>query len=211
MRRLGEVTLNLTAAILIVAAYLIGSIPFGVLVGRMRGFDPRAVGSGNIGMSNVARAGGVSAAAMTFVGDMLKGAIPVAFARAMAFDVPIVALTAFAAFVGSISSVFLKFRGGKGVSAALGIWVVLSPLAILFALAAFGIAVALTRIMSVASMSAAIVLLPAVALLGLPRPYVMLAIAMTALVLLRFRENIIRLRRGEEPRFKPKRRAEPAP
>src|SRR5579864_1351743 len=109
----------MTIALLIVASYLIGSIPFGIIVGRMRGFDPRAVGSGNIGMTNVVRAGGVNAAAITFVGDILKGAIPVAIARMMESPPAILAWVALAAFLGSIYSVFLRFNGGKGVSASL--------------------------------------------------------------------------------------------
>jgi len=192
----------LIIAPLVIAAYLVGSIPFGVIVGRVRGFDPRAVGSGNIGMSNVARAGGTTAAALTFLGDVLKGAVPVVAAIWLGFGANAVLLAALAAFLGSISSVFLGFRGGKGVSAALGVWIVLAPLAVPFALAAFGIAVATTRIMSVASMSAAIVMLAAVAILGFPRPYVLLAIVITALVVFRHKENIARLLRGEEPVFR---------
>ncbi|HVN64701.1 MAG TPA: glycerol-3-phosphate 1-O-acyltransferase PlsY [Candidatus Binataceae bacterium] len=185
----------------IIAAYLVGSIPTGVIVGRLQGFDPRAVGSGNIGMTNVARAGGGRAAAITFVGDILKGAIPPAVAAGGGFSPAVVAVVAIAAFIGSICSVFLGFKGGKGVSAALGIWVVISPLTLLFALAAFGIVLAVSRIMSLASIAAAITLVPAAAAMGLPRPYVLLAIAMTALVLFRHVENIGRLRRGEEPRI----------
>jgi glycerol-3-phosphate acyltransferase PlsY len=191
----------MAVAILIAASYLIGSIPFGVIVGRLRGFDPRAVGSGNIGMTNVARAGGSSAAAITFVGDILKGAIPVVIARMMGFPPAILAWAALAAFLGSIFSVFLQFTGGKGVSASLGVWAVLAPLALLFALAAFGITLATSRIMSLASIVAAIVLVPAVAALSMPRPYVLLAIAMSALVLARHRENIRRLIAGEEKRL----------
>ncbi len=191
----------MTVALLIVAAYLIGSIPFGIIVGRMRGFDPRAVGSGNIGMTNVARAGGLSAAAITFVGDILKGAIPVAVARMLGFPPLILACVGLAAFLGSIFSVFLGFSGGKGISAALGVWVVLAPLALLFALAAFGITLATTRIISLGSIVAAIVLVPAVAALSMPRHYVLLAIIMSALVLVRHRENIRRLIAGEEKRF----------
>src|ERR1039458_5160314 len=110
-------------ALLIVGAYLVGSIPTGVIVGRMRGllgFDPRGVGSGNIGTSNVARAGGASAAAITFAGDVLKGAIPVMVAQAAGFPIAIIAWTGLAAFIGSICSVFLGFRGGKGVGAPPG-------------------------------------------------------------------------------------------
>jgi len=167
----------------------------------LRGFDPRAVGSGNIGMTNVARAGGSSAAAITFVGDILKGAIPVAVARMMGFPPAILAWVALAAFLGSIFSVFLGFSGGKGVSASLGVWAVLAPLALLFALAAFGITFATTRIMSLGSIVAAIVLVPAVAALSMPRPYVLLAIVMSALVLIRHQENIRRLIAGKEKRF----------
>ncbi len=191
----------MTVALLIVAAYLVGSIPFGIIIGKIRGFDPRAVGSGNIGMTNVARAGGSSAAAITFVGDILKGAIPVGVARMMGFPPTILAWVGLGAFLGSIFSVFLGFGGGKGVSASLGVWVVLAPLALLFALAAFGITFATTRIMSLASIIAAIVLVPAVAALSMPRAYVLLAIVMSALVLVRHRENIWRLIAGEEKRF----------
>jgi acyl phosphate:glycerol-3-phosphate acyltransferase len=196
----------ITEILLILGAYLVGSIPTGVIVGRIRGFDPRAVGSGNIGTANVARAGGASAAAMTFVGDILKGAIPVMVARAAGFPIAIIAGTGLAAFIGSICSVFLRFRGGKGFAAALGVWIAISPMVILFALAVFGVVFAISRIMSLASMGAAIALPPTVAALGLPRHYLLLAILMTALVLFRHRENIQRLSRGEEPRFQPKRR-----
>jgi glycerol-3-phosphate acyltransferase PlsY len=193
-------------ALLIVGAYIVGSIPTGVIVGRMRGFDPRAVGSGNIGTSNVARAGGASAAAITFAGDVLKGAIPVIVARAAGFPIATIAWTGMAAFVGSICSVFLRFRGGKGVAAALGVWLAIAPMVIAVALAVFALVFALSRIMSLASMGAAIALPPTVAAMGLPHNYLLVAILMTALVLFRHRENIQRLSRGEEPRFQPKRR-----
>jgi glycerol-3-phosphate acyltransferase PlsY len=193
--------MTLDALILIAASYLVGSIPFGVIVGRLKGFDPRAVGSGNIGMTNVARAGGKGAAAATFIGDLVKGAGPVAFARAMGFAPAVIAWAGFAAFLGAICSIFLRFRGGKGVSASLGIWAVLAPLPLVLALTAFVVVFAVTRIMSLASISAAIVLVPAVAALAGPRPYLALAIAMSALVLFRHHENIRRLMAGEEPRF----------
>ena len=189
----------ITETLLILGAYLMGSIPTGVIVGRIRGFDPRAVGSGNIGTSNVIRAGGMSAALMTFVGDVLKGAIPVIVTRAAGFPVATIAWVGLAAFVGAICSVFLFFQGGKGIAAALGIWIAISPMAIVFALGAFAVVVAISRIMSLASMVAAIVLPLAVAILGLPHHYLLLAILMSALALFRHRENIQRLSRGEEP------------
>jgi len=188
-------------ALMMIAAYLIGSIPFGVIVGRLRGFDPRAVGSGNIGMTNVARAGGSSAAALTFAGDVLKGAVPVAAARALGFLPSQLAWIALAAVVGSICSIFLRFSGGKGVSAALGVWVMLSPFALLFAMAAFVIALISFRIMSLASIVAALVVPIAVAAAGGPQPYLVLALMISGLVLLRHCENIQRLLRGAEPRL----------
>jgi acyl phosphate:glycerol-3-phosphate acyltransferase len=191
----------LSFALTMIAAYLIGSIPFGVIVGRLRGFDPRAVGSGNIGMTNVARAGGASAAALTFVGDVLKGAVPVAAGRALGFLPSELAWIALAAFVGSICSIFLRLSGGKGISAALGVWVMLSPFALLFAVVAFAIVLASFRIISLASIVAALVIPIAVAAVGGPRPYLVLALAVSALVLLRHFENIQRLLRGVEPRF----------
>jgi glycerol-3-phosphate acyltransferase PlsY len=188
----------LSIALLFIASYLFGSIPVGVLVGRAFGFDPRGVGSGNIGMTNVTRAGGKGAGAITFVGDLLKGLIPVLVARMAGCPPAVVAIVGLGTFIGAICSVFLRFQGGKGVSASLGIWLGISPLPVLIALGVFIMVFALARIVSLASICAAIVLPPAAAMLGLPRPYVGLAIIMTALVLLRHHENIARLIRGEE-------------
>ena len=183
------------------AGYLIGSIPVGVMVGRAFGFDPRAVGSGNVGMTNVARAGGGSAAAITFVGDLLKGLLPVVIARTTGLAAGGVAMVAFAAFLGSIASIFLKFTGGRGVATSFGIWIVLAPIPVTVAAIVFLVALAASRIASLASISAAIVIVPAIAIASRPRPYILLAIGISALVLLRHRENINRLIAGEEPRI----------
>jgi glycerol-3-phosphate acyltransferase PlsY len=188
----------LTIALLFIGAYLFGSIPVGVLVGRAFGFDPRGIGSGNIGMTNVTRAGGKGPGAVTFAGDLLKGMIPVLAARMAGLPPAVIAIVGLGAFIGAICSVFLRFHGGKGVSASLGIWLGISPLPVLIALGVFAVVFVLARIVSLASICAAIVLPPAAAMLGLPRPYVGLAILMTALVLLRHQENIARLIRGEE-------------
>ena len=149
-------------------------------------------------MTNVTRAGGKGAGAITFVGDLLKGLIPVLVARMAGWPPAVVAIVGLGTFIGAICSVFLWFQGGKGVSASLGIWLGISPLPVLIALGVFLVVFALARIVSLASICAAIVLPPAAAMLGLTRPYVGLAIIMTALVLLRHHENIARLIRGEE-------------
>jgi glycerol-3-phosphate acyltransferase PlsY len=186
---------------LIGAGYLIGSIPVGVLVGRAFGFDPRAVGSGNVGMTNVARAGGKVAAAITFAGDILKGLVPVALARFAGLPPAGLAAIGFAAVLGSIASIFLRFTGGRGVATSLGIWIALAPIPVAIAGMVFVAIIAISRIVSLASMGAAIALVPAAAEWGCPRPYVLLAISICGLVLLRHRANIGRLMRGEEPRL----------
>jgi acyl phosphate:glycerol-3-phosphate acyltransferase len=183
-------------------AYICGSIPVGVIVGKFGGFDPRAVGSGNVGMTNVARAGGTVAAAITFVGDLSKGLLPVLLARAMVGVVPtVLAVVGFAAFAGSIASIFLRFEGGRGVATSLGVWVGLAPVAIVIALALFIAVLAASRIVSLASLAAAASLPATVAATHCPRPYILLAILMSALVVLRHRANIERLLAGEEPKI----------
>ena len=193
--------LTVTPILIVVAAYLAGSIPVGVIVGRLMGFDPRAVGSGNIGMTNVARVAGRGAATLTFIGDFLKGALPVLIVRSMGFDTTILALTALAAFIGAISSIFLRFRGGRGVSTSLGIWFVLAPEAIILSLTVFLVFVAMTRIVSLGSIAGSISFPPIVAALGYPRPYILLAIVMVAFILLRHWENVLRIVNGDEPRL----------
>ena len=183
----------------IAAGYLIGSTPVGVLVGRAFGFDPRAIGSGNVGMTNVARAGGKVAAAITFAGDILKGLVPVLLARFAGLPPTGLAAVGFAAFIGSIASIFLRLTGGRGVATSLGIWLALAPMPVAIAGIVFIAIIAASRIVSLASMGAAIALVPAAAAAGCPRPYVWLAIAISALVLLRHRANIVRLMAGEEP------------
>jgi glycerol-3-phosphate acyltransferase PlsY len=188
--------------LLVIAAYLVGSIPVGVIVGRLSGFDPRAVGSGNIGMTNVARAGGRAPAAITFVGDLLKGLLPVMLARFfVAGSAYALALVGLAAFVGSIASIFLGFGGGRGVSTSMGVWLALAPAPIGVAIVVFVVVLAISRIVSLASICAAIALPPGAAAFGCPRAYLLLAIVMAALVLLRHRENLRRLAAGEEPRI----------
>jgi len=191
---------KLAVTLLTMVGYFSGAIPCGVLVGRMWGFDPRSVGSGNIGTTNVARAGGKSAAAVTLVADVFKGFMPVEVTRWVIGNPPsALAVVGLATFAGSIASIFLKFRGGRGVATSLGVWLALAPISILPGLAVFGAVIAMSRIVSLASILAALALPPAAAALNQPRAYILLAIVMAASVLLRHSENIARLIRGEEP------------
>src|SRR3712207_3284067 len=110
----------MSAALLVLFGYVLGSVPTGLLVGWAFGVDVRKVGSGNIGMANVLRAAGKWPAALTMLGDMLKGLLPVVVARTLVDNPWILALVALAAVVGHCWSVFLGFRGGKGVATGAG-------------------------------------------------------------------------------------------
>jgi len=183
----------------------------GVIVGHLCGFDPRTVGSGNIGMTNVARAGGRGAAALTFAGDFLKGLIPILAAQAIPRTAgPALAAVGLAAFVGSIASIFLGFHGGRGVSTSLGVWIGLAPAPVGISILVFILVLAGVRIVSLASLCAAIALPLAVVALGYPLPYILLAVVMSVLVMLRHKENIGRLLRGEEPKIGTAKKTPPA-
>jgi glycerol-3-phosphate acyltransferase PlsY len=180
-------------------AYLIGSIPVGVLVGRAFGFDPRQSGSHNIGMTNVARAGGRGAAALTFAGDVLKGLVPILIGYALHVSDTGLALIGLAALVGAVYSVFLGFSGGRGVAAGFGIWLGLAPLSVAPILLLIFLAVlGLSRIVSLASISAAFAM-PIVVALCSYEQFFLVSLAMAALVIWRHRENIGRLASGSEP------------
>ena len=130
-------------------------------------------------------------------------------ARSMGGTVPALAAVGFAAFSGSITSIFLGFKGGKGVATSLGVWLGLAPVAMVIALAVFIAALAMSRIVSLASLAAAVALPATVAATHCPRPYILLAIVMSALVVLRHRANIGRLFAGEEHRIGGSRKGQP--
>jgi|SRR5579885_815157 len=191
--------MTLASLLVLLLAYLIGSIPVGVLVGRVFGFDPRQSGSHNIGMTNVARVGGRSAAMLTFAGDVLKGLVPVLIGYALNVSDTGLALIGLAALVGAVYSVFLGFSGGRGVAAGFGIWLGLAPLSVAPILLVIFLAVlGLSRIVSLASLSAAFAM-PIVVALCSYEQYFLVSLAMAALVIWRHRENIGRLAAGNEP------------
>src|SRR5258706_115440 len=113
--------------LILLGAYVCGSIPSGLWLARVAGIDVRASGSGNIGATNVSRTAGLRLGLLTLVLDMLKGAVPVLVARSISPDGWLPALTALAAFYGHIFSMFVRFHGGKGVATAAGVFLVLAP------------------------------------------------------------------------------------
>jgi glycerol-3-phosphate acyltransferase PlsY len=191
-----------TDLLLTVAAYLLGSVPFGLLVARQRGgVDLRRVGSGNIGATNVLRAVGKAAAAATLLGDVGKGALAVGLARLAGAGPGVVAAVAAAAVLGHLFPIFARFRGGKGVATALGVVLAAMPAVGMSLLLIWLAAAAAWRYSSLAALLAAGVLPPLAWLLDGRRPMVGLAALLALLVIWRHRENIRRLRAGTEGRI----------
>lgn len=191
---------------IIVAAYLLGSVPFGIFVARARGVDIRKVGSGNIGATNVFRVVGKKWGLLTFFLDFLKGLAPTLTARLLFGDtapvwVPLVC--GCAAILGHNFSVFLKFTGGKGIATSGGVLLGAAPLAVLIGLLSWAALTFGTGYVSVGSVGAAFVLAIAAWPIYLSRGWALPAV-LTLLGLLaiwKHRANIVRLCRGEEHRF----------
>ena len=195
--------LRIADVVCIVAAYVVGSIPFGIVVGRgLYGVDPRTVGSGNIGAANALRALGAGGAALTLLGDVIKGSLPTAVAMYLLHSSPlVVAIVGLATIVGHNWSIFLKFEGGKGVATGLGVLVVLSfPAALAWAVVFLATAM-LTRYSPLASMLATAVAPIVMYVLHAPWPYTAYGVLALAFVLWRHRANIERLRAGTEPKI----------
>lgn len=191
------------AWLLCLGAYLLGSVPTGLLVARARGVDIRTVGSGNIGATNVARGLGKGWAVVVLLCDALKGFLPVFLARQCPerFSTTAVALAGLAAIVGHMFTIFLKGQGGKGVATSLGVALGLSPPLALLCFAVYALVYAATRLSSLGSLLG-IWSFPVAALVQgrLAREYIWLSVATALLVTLRHRDNIAHLLRGEEKR-----------
>lgn len=195
-----------TLALLALGGYLAGSIPFGYLAGRLLlGVDVRRVGSGNIGATNVARAGGRTLGVAVLLLDAAKAIVPILVARRLLGggpDAELGAVTvAVAAFAGHLFPVWLGFRGGKGVATGFGIFLVLAPWAAVAGIAAWLLAYAPTRLSSVGSLAGtAVAVIGGFALHGPGRPTPWAGLAIGLLVFVRHRENIRRILSGEERR-----------
>jgi glycerol-3-phosphate acyltransferase PlsY len=193
-------------AAVVIGSYLIGSIPFGLLLGKLRGVDVRQTGSGNVGATNVLRAAGKKVGAAVLVCDVLKGAAAVFIAR-YTIGTPAAEMAAgIAAVVGHDWPVFIGFRGGKGVATAAGALFVMVPIAAAAAIGVFLLVAAASRYASVGSLvgsSSGLVLVGAFLASDRVEPvqYVIYTAAVVALIFLRHRENISRLLSGTESRF----------
>jgi len=192
--------------LLVVTGYLMGSIPFGFVLGRIvLGVDVRTVGSGNIGGTNVARAGGKKLGFAVIVLDAVKAVVPVVVARRLLEGTPAgeiwMVLVAVAAFSGHLFPVWLGFKGGKGVATAVGIFLVLAPWAAIAGLITFAVAYAATRISSVGSLAGtAVCTVGAFVQHGWTSPISWACLVIALLIVVRHRANIRRILSGEEKR-----------
>jgi len=195
-------------AAMIIAAYLVGSVPVGLIVGKVFfGKDIREQGSGNLGATNAYRALGRVAGVLVFLLDVAKGGVPVYVALSL-FGAPtdprstlVLVLTGMAAIAGHNWPIYLKFRGGKGVSTAAGVLVVLFPYLTAALTVVWIVAVLLTRYVSVGSIAIALGFPVLVTIFyGSNRVYVAFSVVAAAVVIFRHRSNIGRLLRGVEPR-----------
>jgi glycerol-3-phosphate acyltransferase PlsY len=185
----------------LLCSYLLGSVPFGYLIVYFsEGRDIRATGSGNIGATNVLRSKGRLAGLATLALDILKGALPVLYGR-IHFDLPWLALLGgLAVLLGHVFPVFLRFRGGKGVAALVGVFLVFHWPSLLAFLAVFLAVLALTRYVSLGSLLGTTALFFSV-LFSQPVEAAMAAFAMLLLIVFRHRGNVSRLLAGSERRF----------
>ena len=197
--------MNNTLFILImIAIYLIAAIPTGVVIARlMGGEDVRQKGSGNIGATNVYRVAGKLAGVLTLVGDTLKGFLPLLAFKTWLEPTPTqLGIASAIAILGHCYPVYLKFKGGKGVATALGIFLVISPKAVFFALIVFILTVTITRYISLGSVLAALSAPLVILFLNHQQPIFLATLFIAALVIWRHNSNIRRLLDGTENRFK---------
>jgi glycerol-3-phosphate acyltransferase PlsY len=195
--------------LLVIAAYVSGSIPVGVLVARASGGpDPRSIGSGRTGGTNALRALGRRWAVVVVGGDLAKGALPVRLARLLTGGDPAAeVLCAFAAVVGSSRSIFLGFGGGRGVGAGVGTMLVIQPIAVVIAAPVFFLAILVTRYVSLGSLLGSAAMFPAMLLIwavasgAVPPAYLVWGAVGPALIWLAHADNIDRLLHGTERKF----------
>lgn len=206
MDELGFVPVTLVPVIWIVAAYLVGSISFGIIISKVYGLpDPRTVGSGNIGATNVARSGKKSAAVLTLLGDAFKGWLPVWLALQSNMLMWVVACTGLAVFFGHLYPIFHRFKGGKGVATALGVMLGISGWLGLAALLSWIIVFAVSRISSLSAIVAALMAPIFAWVLLSPYPdYVWMVVVMSVFLVWRHKTNIQKLLDGTESGFKKK-------
>jgi acyl phosphate:glycerol-3-phosphate acyltransferase len=203
MNELGFIPVTLIPAVWIVVAYLIGSISFGIIFSKLFGLpDPRTVGSGNIGATNIARSGKKLPAILTLLGDALKGWLPVWLALQSGMLMWVVAAVGLAVFFGHLYPIYHRFKGGKGVATALGVMLAVSPWLALACLLTWVVVFAISRLSSLSAIVAAVASPFFAAWLLLPyKNYVLMVLLMALMLVWRHKSNIQKLMAGTEAGF----------
>ncbi|MDA8215862.1 MAG: glycerol-3-phosphate 1-O-acyltransferase PlsY [Nitrospiraceae bacterium] len=186
---------------LIIISFIIGSIPTGLLIAKSKGIDLRKVGSGNIGATNVLRAVGKEAALFTLLGDIAKGAVPVAIAKTLALDTLDAGIVGLSAILGHNFSLFLKFKGGKGVSASIGVLLAFSPYVAIFTIVLWLLTAKWTRYSSLSALVSFGLLPLSIYMIDHSKEKMIIAVAITVLIYIRHAANIKRLIQGTESKI----------
>jgi glycerol-3-phosphate acyltransferase PlsY len=202
MRVLSHIFTGKMIVVYIILAYLLGSIPVGVVLSKMKGQDPRKTGSGNIGATNVMRTAGKGLGILTLAGDILKGLLPTWLA--IHYDQPavIIAACGLAAFAGHLWPIYLRFKGGKGVATALGLFLALKPAVIPILLAVFIVVLLKWRYVSLGSLVGTALMPLLLLLFGSPVEYIVVSLVVGLLIYYKHRDNIKRLLSGTEHKFR---------
>jgi glycerol-3-phosphate acyltransferase PlsY len=189
----------------IIASYLLGSVPTGLVLAGLKDRDPRTTGSGNIGATNVMRAAGKALGVATLVGDIAKGFFPTWLA--IYFDQPqwMVAAAGLAAFAGHLFPIYLRLHGGKGIATALGVFLALNYLAVAVLVIVFAVVLVGSRYVSLGSLIGTALMPVLLIWMKAPDVYVLLSLIMAILIFIKHRSNIARLLSGTENRIGKKR------
>jgi len=189
---------------IVLFGYLLGSVPFGLILAKLFSkVDPRKMGSKNIGATNIFRTAGKTLGILTLIGDVLKGMVPIWIAIQWGLSEHWIAIAGLSPFLGHIFPIFLGFRGGKGVATALGIYIVISPIAVLLEFILFSILVWKWRFISLGSICCATTMPILIAFFRSDsRAYFILSVFIGALILFRHQSNISRLLQGMENKWR---------
>ena len=195
--------------VLIIAGYFIGSIPFGYIAGKIRGIDIRREGSGNIGSTNVSRVLGKKTGTIVQILDILKGALPVIIAQILKLDIPVVILCGLASICGHNWTIFLGFKGGKGVNTSLGVALALMPMPAIICFFIWVVVVKIWKYVSLASILASAAF-PVIVISSNKYPLIIniLSVVVAAFIIIRHRSNIKRLLAGTESKIGTKKATE---
>ena len=184
-----------------IISYVLGSVPFGMLFASTQGIDLRKYGSGNIGATNVTRILGKTLGSLTLLADTLKGWLAMSLASWILSDTAAIAGAGLMVFLGHIFSIFLKFKGGKGVATGFGIHIYVMPEATLFAVGIFAFTLWASKYVSLSSIVAAISLPVFGMFLKVPLPYLHVSLLIAMLIVFKHKSNIRRIIDKTESRF----------